>query len=217
MIQFDEVNHVYSVDGHTFKHSVTELVSKYKKPFAKHAIASACAKRESKDPSYFLNKWDLNAQVSVDFGNAIHKAVSYFLKYSEKPKNAFLERVVSEFESMYVSDKTHSEIAVYSQALDVCGTIDLLNVTGDMKANIEDIKTNGDLYKEAKDFFLPPFNDMKATKINEYRLQLSIYKHLMELLGWTIGELVLWHYSDKWERIIIEPVTNIKDIWQIEK
>lgn len=215
-ITFDPIAHVYCLNGKAFKQSVTELKNTFVKPFPAGMIAQAVAKKEGKEINDILAQWEANKDLSCAFGNAIDLAVRYWIDYGEEPKHPFLKGVVQDFAAKCDRDVRKANIVVYDEPLSLVGTMDILAITGDKKAIIEDVKTNGDITKPSKEKLLPPFDDLPATKINEYRIQLSIYQYLMERRGWTIEGLRLWHYGENgFACIELEPL-DVTKIWQIK-
>jgi len=205
MLTLDD-NHTYRHDNHQFGRSVTEVADSYMPPFPREAIANATAKRDKIEPKDVTDKWDLNAEISRDYGNSVHKAIEYYLTYGLAPTQ--LTPVVIDFVRKWSpKGSISSEVAVYSKELDLCGTMDMFEDLGDKKCIIHDIKTNAELEKKTTKMMSAPFDDLKATKINNYRLQLSIYKHLLELLGWEVVGMYLWHWNGReWVIIEVEPL-----------
>jgi len=210
MLTIDD-QHRYVLSNKRFNNSVSQIVSKYCPPFPKETIAEAIAKRDGGLAGDIMAKWDLNAKISTEFGQAIHKSIEYWIRYGEKPKHPYLAQVVEKWTLAFVTTgPVRPEIAVYSEGLSLCGTMDILEITGPRKAKIHDIKTNADLYKDGKKM-LKPFQNLDATPYNKYRLQLSLYKHLMELKGWEIEGICLWHWQEEWTEIKLEPL-EVKNI-----
>lgn len=211
-MHLDELSHSYTQDGVKYQ-SVTQLVSKFKVPFKRDMIAGIVAKKQGREIEDVIREWELKAELARDFGNAVHKSIELYIKYGEKPKHKFLLKVVNEFAKLKTG-KLHSEIVVYSDELKTAGKLDIIESLGDKKIVIPDLKTNGEMVKKAYGKFLPPFDYLEQTSINEYRLQLSAYKHLMELKGYDVVGLELLHYTNKFEIINIDPIENIADLWE---
>ena len=211
-MDFNYETHTYSKDGVVYQ-SVSSLIEKYKRPFNSEFVATMVAQKSGREVEDILYEWDLKRTISTNFGNAIHESVELFIKYGEKPKQDFLLKVINEFEELTAGKKMYSEVILEDDEHLVAGTPDILTSFGNKFVDIEDIKTNGDLYKKPRSKFLPPFDDLPDSTLNEYRLKASVYKHLAEAKGLTVGELHLYHYTDHWEVITLEPI-NINALWQ---
>lgn len=212
-MKLDELNHTYTKDGERYQ-SVSELIRRYKKPFHAELIAQKVADKTGRAIGDVLEEWELKKELAIDFGNAIHKAIELYINFGEKPKHKVLLKVVKEFAKLAENKELYSEINVSSDKLKIAGTIDLLESVGKKKVKILDIKTNGDLYKESKSYFLPPFANIRDSKINEYRLQLTAYKYLLELKGLSVEALELWHYDNQFNIIELDPIDNIEKLWE---
>lgn len=209
MLYFDDQTHTYRYGDHTFKYSVTELLNQYVPPFPAGAVAQAVAKKEGVETDYILQKWNLNKEIACDYGNAIDKAVQYWIDFKEEPKQEHLKNIVSRFKNDHTGDLI-AQVVVYDLDTSVCGTLDVIERLGDKRINIIDVKSNADLHKKGNGKLLAPFNDLENNNINKYRLQLSLYKDLFEKRGVTVENIFLWHSE---EGIInLEPL-NTKEIW----
>ena len=110
-------------------------------------------------------------------------------------------------------NKFYSEVLVSSDKLKLAGTIDLIEALGKKHINIWDIKTNYEMDKKKNGKLLIPFQDIDNTKINKYRLQLSMYKYLCELKGIIVDKLYLLHWTgNEWIKSELEPI-DISIIW----
>ena len=209
-MHFDPVTHTYRIGDHTFKYSVTELVSKYVPPFPAGMIAEKVAKKEGTTPEEVLRKWEINKDIACDYGNAVDKAVQYWVDFKELPKQDHLKEIVERFKKDYTGELI-SQVAVYSTEKSVCGTLDLIEKLGNKRINIIDVKSNADFYKKASGKLLAPYQDLEASNLNKYRLQLSLYRDLFEMRGVSVGKISIWHST--LGVINVEPL-NTEPIWQ---
>lgn len=214
-MDFDYESHTYRKNGVVYE-SVSSLIGKYKKPFNSEFVATRVAQASGREVEDILHEWDLKRTISTNFGNAVHESIELFIKYGQKPKQDFLLKVINEFEELTAGKKLHSEVILEDDEHRVAGTVDILDSLGNKRVNIDDIKTNGDLYKKARGKFLPPFDDLPDSTLNEYRLKASVYKHLAQVKGLTVEELHLYHYTDHWEVITLEPI-NIDALWKTKQ
>ena len=207
---FDPITHQYKLGDHTFKYSVTGLASKYIPPFPAGMIAEKVAKKEGVETDYVLRKWAMNKEMACDYGNAVDKAIQYWIDFKEEPKNEHLRGIVQRFAKDHDGDLL-SQISVYSEEKSVCGTTDVIRKLGNKTIDIIDVKSNADFYKKGTGKLLAPFTDLVADNINKYRLQLSLYKDLFEMKGITVNSISIWHPE---HGIITLEALNTKPIWQ---
>lgn len=188
-IYLDE-DHIYRDEhGRTYT-SVSKLINKYKKPFEKQAISAAIAKRDGVDQQELLDEWDLKSELSLLRGNYIHEIMEKCLTRPDLAPDLNYE--IEKLRSILPSGRWVQEKIVADTQNLVAGTIDLITI-GDT-AQIWDFKTN-DLDKPAYNNFLEPFQDLEQTKLNEYRLQLSYYKHLVEGYGYKVDALKIVNFQ----------------------
>lgn len=201
MLKFDEDKHIYFDKDKQYQ-SVTQFIKKFIKPFKKELIAEKVAKKQGKTTEDVIKGWDNKGKVSSQYGNSIHKAVENWIKFDVMDRIPHVKDAVEKFSKKYNREEIESEIAVYDKKRGIAGTIDLFingNVIGDLKTSTRLNKSYGRM--------LPPFDDLKDTKINKYRLQLSIYKALSELQGIDIDKLFVEHWDGKeWNKIDLEPI-----------
>lgn len=180
---FDELGHKY--DGYQ---SVSEFLERFKKPFPKDLIAGKMAAKGEMTKEEILYKWDLNSKISCDYGKSCHGAIEYFIKFGEKPK--LHTKLVAEFAKKYDRKELISEIIAYNDTIKVAGTLDIIRKLGNKEVDIIDLKTNAEMTNE---------------KLDDYALQLSMYKWLLEQKGLRVRNLILEHWTNKLKTIIIKP------------
>ena len=204
---FEAENHTYRLPDSPIEFiSVTQYISKFKKPFEKYPIASAVAKKQGTTQEKILKKWDMLGDISKNYGNVVHEAVEYWLKYGEEIKTPFAQQVVEHWIE-FDDEPHHSEVVVYDEILGICGTIDLIKPVGKKKVILRDIKTNPHkLEEKGRGYFLPPIDDLRDSKLNEYRLQLSIYKYIVEKKGIEVVGLEILPYDRGFSKIEVEPL-----------
>lgn len=188
--------------------SVTNLVKKYVPVFDEDKISKIIAKKEGKTQEYILSKWKQAGKISIDLGNAIHNSIEYYIKYNDIPKHPLLKKIINLLLPNLKSKNIQSEYIVENEHIK--GRLDLIEFISDKNVIIHDIKTNYDLYKSYSSL-LTPFQDLNDSPLNQYRLQLSIYKHLLEEKGYSVIGLYIWNITDKIEIIKVEEI-NIKQI-----
>lgn len=204
-IKFTEEGHTYTteIDG-KLAHltSSTTFLSRYSKPFPKEFIAPKSAAKRLREGKKgvttvdVLDMWALNGDISRLYGNAVHKAVEYWIRFEEYPKTDYTRKVVNEFKKLNLGPCI-AEYVMGDVDLMLAGMADIIELVDiDKKIiNLLDIKTNADLY-DSKGYLLPPFDHLEASNFNKYRLQLSLYKYFLEKEGWTVYNMKLLHWMD---------------------
>lgn len=191
---FNKEKHTYKLNGEEYK-SVSSWIDNFTNPFPKDLIAGKVAKRDGVDKDFVLKEWEAKGDLSRSYGNAIHKSIEYYIKYKEKPDHKHLKDVVDNFIELSDFEDMESEIVVFSEEKKIAGTVDVLGKNEDGTFTIIDIKTNGNINKKSSNYMKSPFEKLKDTKMNRYKLQLSMYKKLAEENGLDVSGLELWHWD----------------------
>lgn len=227
---FDEVAHVYTnkfgqkfLSGSTFAEgfcpdfNADMIVPKME---AKYGIPGTEIKA----------MWECNANASRYIGNAIHGALELYGKYKEvglkldeekKPaekkwshvhNNPILNKAVGAFYKDHDSETAMYEAFIVNNEAMLCGHIDRLLITGDHTCRVQDFKTNSDINKKGSPKFLSaPFTELENNTLNKYWLQLSFYARILELAGWFVEGLDIFHYDgDGWDTYA-HPVVDITE------
>ena len=203
-INFVEQEHRYLIENLPANElSVTRLIKKFKREFKREAMAARTAKKLQVTVEQVLADWEANRLYSSVIGTMAHKYIEGFynktkdigptpdvdkLGFDEKEKIAKnLPLIVKLFQNFYNDYqyyqcvKNEFVVGDLNDTL-VCGTADMLCVNTKTQAlEIFDFKTNKKLEhsnKYAKLFY--PFDDMDECGINEYTIQLNIYKYFIE-------------------------------------
>jgi len=209
---FNKIKHTYNHNGEKYE-SVSHFINRYKKEFDSRLIAGRVAMSRNCGVDEVLEEWDFLKEISIDFGNAIDKTIDLFIKYGKKPKQTFLKKVVDEFEQLTKGMKLTSQVIFFSEINKLAGTTDVIISHGNKEISIWDIKSNGDIYKEPKQYFLEPLDSIPETKINTYRFQQTAYKRMAEEMGYKVREIALLHYTDKFNKIELKEL-SIDKIWK---
>jgi len=201
-IKFIESDHIYLVGGELTKRpSVTKLIKQYKRPFLKEEAAARVAKRRGVTAESVKAEWDMASLYSTTLGSLVHKHIEKFYikcdeatsfafdKLTEEKKVLFLEtypKLVGHFKefykdnSDYISIKNEFVVGDIEDTM-VCGMLDMLAhnpKTGSLE--IWDFKTNKKIEHSQYGKLLFPFDDLWEGEINEYTIQLNVYKYLIE-------------------------------------
>lgn len=207
-VMWNETTHTYT----DMKGNVLLSGSKYAKlhspQFPRDIILPKTAKKWGVSEAELGGIWKAKGDVSLDFGNAIHKALELYhnsvqvgdtIQASTKSETNYalhghpvLAGIVTDFVDKFGADAL-SEVIVSDTKNKRAGTIDRLEVLDKEKmvCRVGDYKTNAEL---------------KSPKKLEYQKQLSFYAHILIAKGWTVEGLDLYHLNEKdgWVKIEME-------------
>ena len=193
-LKFDELAHSYTVDGVPLI-SVTQLVSTTAF-FDKERIAAKKAEELNIPVRDVLLAWDKKGEYARDMGHEMHSYIENLWqgrKYQFKQNNKFidlfleLDLLVEQYTSFYNSAKKlmsliAAENFVYDKDYKIAGTFDGLfyNKLNNC-VDIWDWKTSGKIEK-CNHFGkkLIGLEHLDECNFNEYALQLSLYKYIIE-------------------------------------
>ena len=216
-MKFYKDTHKYLHNGEPYL-SVSDFRDQFKEPFPKRTVAEAVAKKKDKDPDEILNEWNMNRDVSIDYGNSIHKALELYIKYGKIHKLPHIKEVISQFKEKYDRTKIYPEIIAYNTSIRLSGTLDALLETSKGNFSIIDYKTNYELSKSQYKPYKSPLEHLTISKLNDYRIQLSLYKWLIEQYNHKVDKLILEHWNgEKLKTIELEPIKPIKVAKLIKK
>jgi len=193
---FDEESHTYKYDGRKFD-SVTTFLKTFKTPFNRDYWSKKKAQERGVDVSVILNEWAVKSSRSLVIGTAVHKYIEDFWGQKEPtiPEDPDVFDRVKKFLELYdrklnVFYPLKPELKVFSKRWRISGTIDQPLLYWDEKMDlpyliIGDWKTNGEFkddnhpkgrYKK----LLRPFNHLYENHHNEYSIQISLYRLILE-------------------------------------
>jgi ATP-dependent exoDNAse (exonuclease V) beta subunit len=114
-VKFFDKGHYYEINGEPALMSVSQIISKYEKPFDKEKIAERFANRNGKNINDVLKEWDWKREYSCHKGSEFHFIVESFFQRKVVPINqkaliGFLKENKIIEESLYV-EKYYNEIA----------------------------------------------------------------------------------------------------------
>ena len=183
---FDKAKHIYYNDWtNEIYISATQLLSKFKKPFNRHQISLAVAKREGVSQQEILDKWDKIKDDACIKGNHLHDALEQYIRYGTVNDDynwaydSLEDNIINITEGTYVYK--HSEKLLYNDEFKIAGTTDLLIDCGD-EFCVLDFKTNKKLSTSNKysEYLLYPLDFIQYCEYNVYALQLSLYAYMHE-------------------------------------
>lgn len=196
-VVFDEEPHIYYVDGHPVKSSVTTFLSEYapkfdsarisKEQFEKH-FNTVGHKYYQMSVEDIQKQWRNNEASSL--GTKLHKAIEHY--YNEEFE-LIDENVKSTIEWTYFETfaKNNNKLVpyrteweIYDKQLNLAGSIDIVYKNSDGTYDIGDWKRSKEIkvlnnFKNESRLF-PPLEHLHNANYWKYSLQLNMYKYILE-------------------------------------
>jgi hypothetical protein len=229
LFSFDEASHVYKYKGEKFT-SVTTFLKRFKVPFDKEFHSRKKAIELGVDQSVVLGMWDDKSKKSMDLGTKVHKYIEDFWsqRNPEIPDEESVRERVNKFLDIYERRfnklvPLESELRIFSTKWKLAGTIDqpflffdeksnrIMLIIGDWKSNEEfrDDAHHKGRYKK----LLRPFNNLWENHHNEYSIQISIYRLILEQAGIETESGFLCHIGPGTPKIY--PAKDLREILKI--
>jgi hypothetical protein len=201
-ITFDEESHTYSVDGKLMPKSVTGLKALVSKKFKPNRVANAIFRSMRANPRYtnpdgsrmrpsaIVRQWNDANQLGTDLHGKIERHVNGCpVDVGSDGVNAkefamYLEWAKTMAATGYVPYR--SEWVIFHEEYEVAGSIDcIFHNPSDGTFVMIDWKrctTNGSGFSTSfqNECFKRPLNDLPATKLNEWSLQVNTYAAILE-------------------------------------
>jgi len=201
--KFDPDLHKYTLDGEHFI-SVTQFISKFHKPFETDFWSKKKAEDAGVSQDEILLEWKkLNDRANF-VGSSMHNWIeNYYNKlWQELPSDLDVIDRINKFNKIYASDlfklnPIKFEQRIFSRKWKIAGMMDALF---EYKGNIFilDWKSNSKWTHDGHDKgrfeqLLYPFNDYYKNHLNEYSIQVSLYKLILKEVGVNIKTAYLVH------------------------
>jgi ATP-dependent exoDNAse (exonuclease V) beta subunit len=221
-IEFNEKEHTYFVDAKKYP-SVSSVMKLFVPDFPERFMAKQVADKRRMTNKFAIDttdsvlaEWKHKKDKAAAYGNLVHYGLEkYCEKYTNKQANeisidyALLDEEDLNKASIAVSNGAKwlenklksgytlidTEVRMFNKALGFTGTLDLLLMKGnklvvaDWKSNLKDITS--DSYNN---YLKAPLSTLKATTLNKYKVQLNMYKILLEgILPLKVDELIVVH------------------------
>lgn len=196
---FYPTDHHYELNGKRVGISVTKLIEQYTNEFDKDLIAAKTAAKENKSVKQVLDEWEYKNQFACAKGSTCHEYAQSLWSGEHWDCDNFdfspeyitavykIKQQAEGFYNVFSSTLEHlaCEFVVGSEEYDIASAIDhlfLQKSTGelvliDYKTNSYITGYNKEAYKKPMKAPLQHLNDDAFT---HYKLQLSIYKYLIE-------------------------------------
>lgn len=204
-----ETSPYYELDG-VKMNRVSRVMEIFQEPFAQQEMAEKVARVNQRNNNEFdtadkvQELWDF---LRDDMGTGLHTLVQGIIEKADMEtildglpqgnREAFKSAIPSLREWVRSKEAAgsvlYSEVRIGDQQDLLAGTIDVIEVTPKGKKILHDFKTKvrgkfGDITKKLPDF-KGPLSGIKNTLLNKYRIQLSLYKHIIEEKGIQIDGL----------------------------
>lgn len=219
-IKFGERWHTYEDNRGKRYTSGTKFVGQFFPKFDMVAVSKKCSngkepKYAGRTPEEIRNEWSENGRIASDEGTNLHeyaeslmagwkpsripKPMSNRCKVVYKQIDIITAKLLNKF--VFVC----AEMIVFSPSLKISGMVDLVMFNPrtdtililDWKTNKDNPTVENGFGKKA----FPPVDHLDDTKLNHYRLQLSLYRYIMESEGYfpniTNYQQAIIHLSDK--------------------
>lgn len=199
-IFYDDAAHRYTNAVGEVYLSGSAYAGSFEKPFDADFISGMMATKNGltdEDAQTIRDMWRLKGEASASLGTAIHAALELYGKYKQIADklgkethlhdNTILNKAVKSFYDEHPeTDNIAYEALVVDHKKKRAGRIDRLEYNDDGTVTITDFKTNFDVKKSLK----------------KYWLQLSFYAAILKANGLKVRELKIYHYAnDEWTTI----------------
>jgi hypothetical protein len=212
-VSFDSEKHIYTRlnDGKILK-GVTGLISQYKNPFDKDAVAEKYCAKHGLIKEDVLEEWDMKGKVSRNQGTVIHKIFEDFITTGKIVKPCIYnneiqaERFIKDFFLKGRLIPVETEMIVYNES--VASQIDFIARTVEGDHFIFDPKTNKAIEKNSYGkMMLAPFSHIPDASFYHYSIQVSIYKKICK--EYNVKQCFIIHINDTGYNIIKPEIINI--------
>jgi len=207
-IYFKDKYHTYEDEAGNKFMPVSKLIGKFKQPFAQDRISKAVAKKEGRTQNEVLAEWRRKADASILLGNYLHDSLEIGLQHPEAIQDERMLDIIKQLHKILPMEneiKQEQILADFENKL--AGTCDLETIKG-KDCILWDYKSNH-LDKPVYSKFKAPLHHLEQSKINEYTIQLNIYKYLKELQGFNvIGMNIINILNGKVEVIEVRPLDD---------
>ena len=239
--KFYEDGHYYEYKGKKVGISVTTFIHEYANEFDEQEMAEKVAIKNNKSVEEILNEWHYKRDFSCEKGTTVHEWIQSLFSGNEYKKLTFdyskeyldaVDKCQRQADNFYIDYKDKlehliDELPIGSQDYDISSCVDHLfynKLTGglvlvDYKTNKEMSGYNKKAYKKAMKF---PLNKLNDDSYNHYKIQLSIYKFLIEkYTSIKVDEMFIVYFSENNETYEIVDVPylykEVKNILELRR
>jgi hypothetical protein len=216
-LRFDEIRHLYYVNGENYPSVSKKLEDHYEK-YNKELWLERCAPKEGIPVWELEQRWDNKRDAACDLGHDTHDFLEHYKPGLESLADTPQKKAGIKFYSNYVYCHNprysiiHRELKMIHRTFKYCGTADLIlwdNI--DQSIVIGDWKTNEDLFKTFG-YLKAPFDNYQSNPFNKYQLQFSYYQLMLMQSKYRISNRLLV-YLDVEGEYSLYPCTDLtKDL-----
>ena len=189
-IDFDELNHTYTIDKKFQAISVTQLVNKFFPEFDKEYWAEKESKKTGIKKEKILNKWRELGEKARNLGTELHSQIENYYNSLKYEKSREFEKFIN-FHDKYISDKYEpyrTEWRIFDEDKLLAGTVDMVYrkenddlFIFDWKRSKKIINSNGTVERENPfENGLKGLSHLSSSDYIKYCLQQNIYKYIIE-------------------------------------
>lgn len=207
-IKFNDATHTYYVSKTVRYSGITSFLKSVKQPFDKEKWATIKAKQKGVSKASIINEWDNSGAIAIDKGKKVH----YYLEMLWNNKIVDCPcQGARMFYADYMDNMTllKSEFVICDDDMMLASQLDGLFMDTKGGIIIGDYKTNKDFTKESKYRLLHPCEDLFACHLDEYSLQVSFYKYMLQKAGMEVNDMwIIWIRDDGYKVIKAKDLTR---------
>jgi hypothetical protein len=193
--------------------SVSKFIEGFKTPFdSDGSILRKSAEKKGLTPEALQKEWDKAKEDGCNYGTSVHSSLEHFLETGKVKNDENKDKIKNFKKKIKFEGDIYSEQLLFSVEDGIAGTTDMVELFDDNSINIYDLKTNKKLEKFSvfKKRMLPPISKYYDVSFTKYEFQLSIYAYLLELQGFWIRDLTIFHSKRNSDDIDIHPVRYLR-------
>lgn len=210
--KFDPIKHKYTLDGEHFI-SVTQFISKFHKPFETDRLSKKKAEEAGVSQEEILAEWKKLNDRANEIGTATHNWIENYYNrvFQELPSDIDVIDRINKFNVayskwLYKLQPIKFEQRIFSRKLKIAGMMDSLFMYNG-NVFILDWKTNKVFSHDEHDKgrfenLLEPFNEYYKNHLNEYSIQVSLYKYILQEVGIEVKACYLLHIGPDMEAVM---------------
>lgn len=201
--KFDPKFHKYTYKGEKFI-SVTQLISRFHEKFDTDYWSSFKSNETGIPKEEIELSWKLINERSNEIGTATHNWIENYFKKLYQPLPTDLDVIdrINKFniaysKYLYKLTPVAFEVRIFSRKWKIAGMIDSIFLYKD-KIIIIDYKTNKEFtsdehYKGVYKKLLYPFEEYYENHLNEYSIQVSLYRLILRECGIDVSNCYMLH------------------------
>lgn len=191
-ISYSDDDHTYYINGKQLL-AVTSVVKHFAPEFDRDGISQRVAEREGVTQEEILRRWELAGELGRDRGTRLHQYVEDTMNGKvDKILRTVNERIkeMDAFDAAWKAMRADLNVRLVRQEwiigdaeLGIAGRLDCLlsiKIDGEEFLCVFDWKTGKLDVDNRFGFLSPPLQDFDSSKFNQYSVQLSLYRLILE-------------------------------------